>query len=427
VYKEYLLTTIIHVSNIVLLKILCIKMKKIAFLENSVQEYEWGSYTGIPELLGKQPDFRKPYAELWMGAHPKSPSMVKREGRLVPLPDLIAHSPSDVLGQSVAVKFDNQLPYLFKVLAARKPLSIQAHPSIEQARAGFERENNLNIPLDAFNRNYKDQNHKPECLCAISSFWVLSGFRNRTDILNLMSRVCPQTLKEELASFEQQPNEQGLKKFFYTLMTLNHEQKARVVSEAVQNAQSFFHNVPEFKWMLRLHREYPSDIGILSPLMLNLICLNPGQAIFLPARELHAYLYGVGIELMANSDNVLRGGLTHKHIDVPDLLQVLNFHEQHVDILKSVDTIDCEQAYPGMAKEFVLSVISVKDKQIYTSSEKRSMEILLCTKGSGEIFVPGRRQDKLYVSQGTSVIIPASVQRYAISGCIVMYKAAVPI
>jgi len=152
-------------------------MTGICVLKNTIQKYAWGSYTAIPELLGHDSPADTPQAELWMGAHPKASSMAKCNGAWRSLLELIEENPQDILGEKVAEKFKNRLPYLFKVLAAEKPLSIQAHPSRDQAREGFERENRLGIPLDAFNRNYKDDNHKPECICALSAFWALNGFR----------------------------------------------------------------------------------------------------------------------------------------------------------------------------------------------------------------------------------------------------------
>ncbi|MBW2576423.1 MAG: mannose-6-phosphate isomerase, class I, partial [Deltaproteobacteria bacterium] len=165
-------------------------------MRNTVQEYAWGSYTAIPELLGNVSPAKVPQAELWMGAHPKAPSMVKCGGDWKSLLELIEKNPQDILGEKVAEKFDNSLPYLFKVLAAAKPLSIQAHPSRDQAKQGFERENRQGIPIDAFNRNYKDDNHKPECICALTLFWALNGFRKISGILTLMEKICTHGLRK---------------------------------------------------------------------------------------------------------------------------------------------------------------------------------------------------------------------------------------
>ena len=311
-------------------------MYKIGLLKNSVQNYAWGSATAIPELLGEQNPLGKPVAELWMGAHPRASSLVNIDGNWISLKKLIEKNPQEILGNKVANRFDNKLPYLFKVLAAAKPLSIQAHPSLDQAKEGFESENRRGIPVEASNRNYKDDNHKPECICALSEFWALCGFRNITDILVLMRKICPLGLAKELNLLEKFPNPQGLKQFYTKLMTMDPKVQLQIIEEAQKNAQYHSDEDPAFRWIVRIAEEYSSDIGILSPVLLNLIQLKPGQALFLPAGELHSYLGGLGMELMANSDNVLRGGLTPKHIDVRELLKALNFDPWPVNILEAV-------------------------------------------------------------------------------------------
>jgi len=400
-------------------------MKKISLMRNTVQEYAWGSYTAIPELLGNVSPAKVPQAELWMGAHPKAPSMVKCDENWISLLELIEKNPQDILGEKVAEKFDNSLPYLFKVLAAAKPLSIQAHPSRYQAKQGFERENRQGIPIDAYNRNYKDDNHKPECICALTLFWALNGFRKISGILTLMEKICTHGLKKELDNLREQPNSTGLKNFFQSMMTMNRKRQKHIIADAVSNAQKFTDDDPAYKWMVDLHKEYPADIGVFSPILLNLICLEPGQAMFLPAGEPHAYLDGVGIELMANSDNVLRGGLTPKYIDVPELLNVLNFEERELNILQTEEINECECVYASHAEEFVLSIISVREDVIYNSSSDRSIEILLCTDGKATITDLGKN-DKVVVDRGKSIIIPAIVKKYSIQGNAIFYKAAVP-
>ena len=400
-------------------------MKQISLMKNIVQEYAWGSYTAIPELLGNVSPAKTPQAELWMGAHPKAPSMVKCDGNWKSLLELIEKNPHDILGEKVAEKFDNSLPYLFKVLAAAKPLSIQAHPSRAQAKRGFERENRVGTPIDAYNRNYKDDNHKPECICALSLLWALNGFRKISDIVGLMEKICPRGLKNELDNLRGEPNSLGLKNFFQAIMTMDRDRQKQIIADAITNAQKFIDDDQAYKWMIDLHREYPADIGIFSPVLLNLICLKPGQAMFLRAGELHAYLDGVGIEIMANSDNVLRGGLTPKHVDVPELLKVLNFEEREVDILIPEESNNYESIYSSSAEEFILSVISVKEGIIYNSPLNRSVEILLCTDGNATVFDSGEN-DKIDIAGGRSVIIPAIVEKYSIEGNATLYKAAVP-
>lgn len=360
-----------------------------------------------------------------MGTHPKAPSMVEIDGKWASLPELLEKNPESILGKAVAQKFKNKLPYLFKVLAAAKPLSIQAHPDKNQAILGFERENRLGISPDASNRNYKDDNHKPECICALTPFWALNGFRRISELLSLMEKIGPKELKSDLDTFRKAQDSNGLKRFYGALMTMSPDRQKQIIADAAKNAKQFSKNDPAFKWMIRLYNAYPLDIGIFSPLILNLVCLEPGQAMFLPSGELHSYLDGVGIELMANSDNVLRGGLTPKHVDVPELLNVLNFEERQVDILAADQVNEYEYRYPARAEEFVLSVIDIKERAICKSATRRSIEILLCTEGAAVVEqVDGN--DKILMNKGTSIIVPAAVNKYRIEGVATLYKASVP-
>ena len=400
-------------------------MKTISLLKNTVREYGWGSHTAIPELLG-QPASGRPQAELWMGTHPGAPSMVSYQGGWIPLSRLIEKYPQEMLGQSVKIKYQNKLPYLFKVLAAVKPLSLQAHPSIKQAKEGFEKENRLGTPIGAPNRNYKDDNHKPECICALTHFWALNGFRKIYDIIYLLTKICPKGLEEELRDLKKYSNPFGLKTFFHALMTMNKKRKDRMIVEALGNAKAYSKENHIFKWIINLHLEYPYDMGILSPAFLNLICLKPGQAMFLSEGVLHTYLEGVGIELMANSDNVLRGGLTPKHIDVQELLHVLHFEEIEVTVLKSKKINNCERVFLTPAEEFVLSIIEIKKGINFSSPENRSIEIIFCTAGSAIIYdVDGDKEVDLL--KGTSVVIPSVMNKYMINGNATLFKAAVPI
>ena len=400
-------------------------MQRIKLLKNTVQNYAWGSPTAIPELLGEENPTQEPKAELWMGAHPKAPSLVEFDGRWLPLTELIEKFPEKILGTATALAFDRKLPYLFKVLAAAKPLSIQAHPSRNQAKVGFEKETGRGIAMDAPDRNYKDNNHKPECICALSSFWAMHGFRSIPEILSMIGKFCPNGLAGEMDLLKRQPNPSGLKLFFTKLMTMGAQRQTLVIDEVVQKARQISDRDIASYWMIKLSIENPSDIGILAPLLLNLIELKPGDALFLPAGELHAYLEGVGMELMANSDNVLRGGLTSKHIDVPELLKVVNFKPRPVHVLKAIKKNKNEKFYASEADEFVLSVVSASEGRPYQSSESRSVEILLCTDGMANLLDEGT-QEMISIKKGDSVIIPAAVVRYSITGDALIYKAAVP-
>lgn len=400
-------------------------MNRISLLKNPIQEYAWGSKTAIPALLGKPVPSEKPAAELWMGAHPKSPSMVLVDGKWQSLEALIGSSPKSILGEGVAREFSNKLPFLFKVLAADQPLSIQVHPNLEQARAGFERENSLGIPLDAPYRNYRDQNHKPEILCALTSFQGLKGFRRIPEILELMEKVSRSILPEELARLGHEPTASGLREFFTALMNMDRERQGLAVTEAASIAEKYVHEDRAFFWMVKLNREYPGDVGVFSPLILNLVELDPGEAIFLPAGELHAYLQGVGIELMANSDNVLRGGLTPKHIDVPELLRIVNFKAGPTQRVESVSDGPCQRKYVTPSREFFLSVISLDEGESFESSCNRSVEILICVKGRA-VLRALRSKEVLELSRGKSVIVPSAVSGYRMEGHATLYKASVP-
>ncbi len=398
-------------------------MKTIARMKNTVQEYQWGSRTFIPELLGRKIPSDRPMAELWMGAHPKAPSMVEVEGRWVSLLDVIEAHPAEVLGQDVVQRFGRQLPYLFKVLAAGQPLSIQAHPNLAQAREGFARENRIGIALDDPRRNYRDANHKPELICALTGFWALKGFRRVDAILDGLQPLGDPHLLPELELLRRRPDAEGLKRFFGELMALDSERRGRVVSAVVEEARPRAGEDPACRWVLNLAQAYPGDIGVLAPLMMNLVHLAPGEAMFLEAGQLHAYLSGSGIELMANSDNVLRGGLTPKHIDVPELLRVLRFSTGAPRILHAQDIGGGEAVYRQPADEFSLSVITLeKDRPVQRPG--RGVEILLCLEGGAEIS--GDSSGRLMLSRGDSVLVPAAVRRCTLAGEGVLYSAHVP-
>ena len=299
-------------------------------LDNPVRPYAWGSRTVIAELRGAPTPSPHPEAEMWLGAHPGDSShLVGADGARTSLLDALRADPETLLGSDRAAKWSGSLPYLLKVLAADEPLSLQAHPSSAQAAEGFARENAAHIPIDAPTRNYRDASHKPELICALTEFHALVGFREIPQTLALLHALDVAELAPHVALLEAQPDAAGLRALFTTWITLPQSVLDRAVpalqTACVRLAQEAGEFGREARMALELSERYPGDAGVLAALLLNLAVLAPGEALYLPAGNLHAYLSGAGVELMANSDNVLRGGLTSKHVDVAELLRVLDF------------------------------------------------------------------------------------------------------
>ena len=390
-------------------------------LTNTIQEYAWGSHTAIPDLMGTTNPSDKPQAELWMGAHPKAPSLVKTEQGTIALDELIRLEPDTILGGELSARFGGKLPFLFKVLAAAEPLSIQAHPTLEQARAGYARENELGILLDAPNRNYKDDNHKPEILCALTPFWVLNGFRAIDRIVALLQQIGPEELAAEIGELANNPSPAGLKKFFSDIMTIDKDRQALAVGQTVAYAAGQSQDDPLWSWIVALDKKYPGDIGVLSPVLLNLLKMEPGQAMLCQAGQLHAYLDGLGIELMANSDNVLRGGLTPKHVDVPELLSTLSFDPKQVQLHQP----DGRGNYPSESDEYLLSVFSIDTDRPFESAEDRNVEILICTSGRGLLRRAGS-EEILPFEKGVSFVVPSTSPPYRLEGEATVYRASAP-
>jgi mannose-6-phosphate isomerase len=389
-------------------------------LKNPIQTYAWGSRTAIAELLGRPGPSPEPQAEMWMGAHPKAPSKIFIDGAWQPLDRLIEAFPEAILGPGVAARFGARLPYLFKVLAAAEPLSIQAHPDLEQAREGFARENRAGLAIDAPTRNYRDDNHKPELICALSPFWAMNGFRPAGEISRHLKTLCPANLREEIAAFEAAAPAAALRVLFSSLMGLDGNRRRAVVAEAVTIAgQRQEEDVCH--WVAALGRRYPEDIGVLAPALLNLVRLAPGEAMFLPAGRLHAYLEGTAIEIMANSDNVLRGGLTAKPVDVPELLRVLRFEEGRPEVLRLGKGPAAHFDTP--AAEFSLWGLRLDKARPWRSPAERGVEILLCTEGGGRLTAGG---GSAALARGTALLVPAAAGAYRIDGDAVLYRAALP-
>jgi mannose-6-phosphate isomerase len=397
-----------------------VELARIQRLENPVQHYAWGSRTAIPELLGCPSPAPEPWAELWMGAHPIAASRVAGEAGPEPLDAFISRDPVAVLGAATAARFDRKLPFLLKVLAAAEPLSIQSHPSRDQAREGFERENRAGIALDAPHRCYRDDQHKPELICALTPFHALNRFRDPREIAERLAALGEPALAASIAALRAQPDRDGLAASFSTLWTLAPGARRAAIASAIAWARRAGSSDPAARWIEALARRHPDDVGVLAPLLLHVVELAPGEAMFLPAGELHSYLEGVGIEIMANSDNVLRGGLTPKHVDVPELLRTLAFRAGPVERLRPRSVAPGEARYETSAEEFALSVLEVREGASYTAPRARSVEILLCTRGRGRLVGAQTHE----IARGDAFLVPAAVPGYRIEGDLTIYRAA---
>lgn len=367
--------------------------------------YAWGSRTAISALTGRAPT-SKPEAELWMGAHPVAPS--KSLARTATLEALITADPARELGAPTLQAFGPRLPFLLKVLAAEEPLSLQAHPTMAQAQAGFDDEEARGIPLTAPHRNYKDRSHKPELLCALTPFDALSGFRAFRDTLRFFEQLA-------VPALDRLVDPDSLAKTFGNIMGLRNGPLERdTVSHVVAAcARQSPHFVKERALACRLDKLYSGDIGIVSALLLEYVTLQPGDAIYLDAGNMHAYLSGTGVEIMASSDNVLRGGLTPKHVDVPELTKTLDFTAGPAKVLKPHQVDACEYVYSTPAREFRLSRIDVRTSLV---RDTFGPEILLTTEGAVQI-------GDVQAPRGAAVFVPASTGRYTLGGDGVVYRA----
>ncbi len=397
-------------------------------MRNRIQPYAWGSRTAIATLLGRPVPAHEPQAELWMGAHSQGPSEVWIADRWEPLPELIRRHPQGILGPEAAARFAGTLPFLFKVLAAERPLSIQAHPDARRAREGFAREEAAGIPLDDPRRTYRDPNPKPEVLSALQTFQALAGFRPIPAILELLEQTSLDSLRPAVERLRRRPDPAGLRELFRALVTLPPEGRSRAVAEAVRWAQDGAgsgggEELPWIRaWVLRLAGEYPRDPGVLAPLLLNLVRLEPGETIYLPPGVPHAYLEGLGVELMANSDNVLRGGLTAKHIDVPRLIEILDFRAFQPRRIDPQPLPSGAVAWPAPAPQFLLSRLAVREDRPYLSPPEHGLEILLAVEGQARVLNPAAGQRE----RGGSLLVPASAGPYRIEGRADIYRASIP-
>ncbi len=387
-------------------------------IEGRAQRYAWGSTSDIPTLLGI-PVTDEPYAEHWYGAHESAPSFV--DG--FPLDARLRDDP-DLLGTDVASRFGGRLPYLMKLLSAAHPLSIQAHPNATEAADGFARENAAGIPLDAAHRTYRDSWAKPECVIALTEFHGLCGFRNPVVTADLFDGLgVASQLATVIGPLTQRKGAAALAEVFLDVLSLDGERLA-LVDVVVEAARHHVDDPGELglfaRTALELDDQHHGDRGVLAALLLNRFQLDPGEGIFLPPGNMHAYLRGFAIEVMANSDNVLRGGLTAKHIDVDALLAVVRFSAEQPEAMSADVLGDGIVHYRTHADEFTVWRVETSLKPVLLPGS--AARIVLAT--SGEIALTTlRTAESVTLRQGEAAFVPAS-ETPMISGAGTAFVAA---
>jgi mannose-6-phosphate isomerase len=409
-------------------------------LENVLRPYAWGSTTAIAGLLGR-PASGGPEAELWIGAHPDSPSVAlspagsagahaavaDHSGRRT-LDSLIGEDPEHHLGSGSVAEFGPRLPFLLKVLAADSPLSLQVHPTLEQAREGFAREEAAGVDRAAADRNYKDAFHKPEMILALTPFEALCGFRPASEAravfellvadFELAGLELPPLVPLLLEDLAQPEEHAALRSAFERLIAGGRyvtDATAAIVAALTSGAPTAPHQA-ELSTVVTLNAQYPGDPGVLISLLLNRISLAPGEAVYLPAGNVHAYLHGLGIEVMASSDNVLRGGLTPKFVDVPELLRTVSFEAVGVPMLSPETTMLGQEVFRPPFREFQLQRIELEPGAEPVPLAQSGAAVIIVVSGSLLLDSP---KGELRLERGASAFLPAAeapVNAHATSG-----------
>ncbi|MYV97669.1 mannose-6-phosphate isomerase, class I [Streptomyces sp. SID3343] len=400
-------------------------------LLNRIRANAWGSLTAIPELLGVAPT-GKPQAELWMGAHPGAPSEVDRGDGPRSLVDLIAENPDGELGADTAARFGPRLPFLLKVLAAAEPLSLQVHPDAVQARHGFAEEEARGVPIRAPHRNYRDSSHKPEMICAIGDFEGLVGYREISQTLKLLDALDVPQLAPFARALHNPNHEAALRAATTHVLMLPARLRTSVVDAVAAACRRLAANGSPYAdacaAVADLAERHPGDPGVAVALLLNHIRLREGEAVFLAAGMPHSYLHGVVVEILANSDNVLRCGLTDKHIDVGELLRVMAFRAGPVEILTPEDHDGAgEEVYATPVPDFRLSRLRATAAERPYVLDTTGPQILLCVRGTAT--ARERDGDDLVLARGQSVYIRAGeppVSLTVVGDDALVFRAGVP-
>ncbi|QEC68652.1 mannose-6-phosphate isomerase, class I [Panacibacter ginsenosidivorans] len=398
---------------------------KIFKLKGKVQHYAWGGYDYIPQWLGIANAEHIPYAEYWMGAHPSAPSVIVTQNGALSLNQLVHDHHAEFIGEKVFEQF-GELPYLFKILDVKDMLSIQVHPTKAAAAAGFEAEEAAGIKLDSAFRNYKDRNHKPEVMIALSEFWLLHGFREKDALKNVLQTV-PEF--QPLVSIYGDGNYKTLSEHgMYMQQEEVNAMLVPLIKREIQRKQNgeLTKNDPGW-WVSKLYEgkeEWGNiDRGVFSIYFFNIVEVHPGEAVFQGAGVPHAYLEGQNVELMANSDNVLRGGLTPKHVDVGELLKHTTFEAIVPNVMKGEQKENGETNYPCPVPDFGISKIELHENGSYQNTAN-SLEIFVVIDGT--MSIKGM-VNNLSVSKGeVAVILAGETYHISTDSHVLSYKAFVP-
>lgn len=385
-------------------------------LENTVQHYDWGSRTRLHDLLGTTPD-GAPAAELWLGAHPSAPSRVAGGSLL----ELVRSAPDAMLGRRVADEYGPRLPYLLKVLAAERALSLQVHPKPHAARAGFNRENRRGLPPGDPGRSFHDDQHKPEMVVALTEFEGLAGFRAPRAVLDLLDGLDGEVVAAVRALLGADRSPRGVKAAFSRIVAARRDPACQddVAATVASVAARLAAGSPSSRadaTVLQLADQHPGDPGALASLLLNRVTLDPGQALFLPAGEVHAYLSGLGVEVMASSDNVLRAGLTTKRVDEDALVECASFVPRPPQPPRTRTAGGRGQVttYRAPVHEFALTVADVDpDEAVDLPAE--GPRVVLCL--SGEVTLTAKEcATPATLARGASVFAPHDAGALQLSG-----------
>ncbi|ACQ79121.1 mannose-6-phosphate isomerase, class I [Beutenbergia cavernae DSM 12333] len=388
-----------------------------------LRDYAWGSRTAIPELLGTAAT-SAPVAEAWFGAHPSAPSTLPDLGRS--LDEHIAADPAAALGDDVVARFGPRLPYLLKLIAPAAPISLQVHPTLAQAAAGYAREDGGGLPLDAPTRSYRDRNHKPEIVFALTTFEALSGFRaprRAAEILASLDTPLAGGLRDALRSA---PSAAGMEQAFRLLLDpaagATPDEVTRLAQAcAARLAAGTSPSTRADAVVTLLQEAHPGDPGVVAALLLNPVTLQPGEALFTPAGSIHTYLSGLAVEVMANSDNVIRAGLTPKHVDVDGLLEIVDYVAAPPIRLAPERAHENTDVYYAPVDDFELTLTHATPQP--TAVAGRGPRILLVVAGTAHLEAAGTAHD---LRRGDAVFLPASDDGARLSGDATLAQAGVP-